>query len=510
MKKQSLIKGTLILGFASILARFLGLFFRIPLQNLIGDEGMGYYQMSYPLYAVFIAASSGIPTAISKMVAERNAINDRSGTLQILRQSIMIMIFLSIGFAGFLLTFSKGIVKMLKWDPKAYYSLVCIAIAPIFIAIMSCLRGFFQGMQNMTPSGISEVLEQVGRVVFGVGLAYLLLNKGIEHSAAGASLGAGLGGLIADIYLCKKYIDVKKEYYRGVKTKHVNYVGEILSIAIPISLGAAVGGIMGLMDSILVPQKLLKAGYDYKNATILYSQLTGKAGVLINVPLGLSVALGCSLVPIISEAHILNDRSQVNSKVEKAIKIAFIISIPSCLGLYVLAYPILNLIFNGQTGGYTILKYLSLTIPFIILAQTTTAILQGVGYCERPVINLFIGCVIKTIITAFLVSIPSINIYGAVIGTLMGYIVSSILNLKSLKKYLNIRINYYDVLIKPIYASVIMVFFVVILYKYVYNITISTNVSCLASILGGLLIYGIFVLIFGIFDYASVKKRIKK
>lgn len=510
MKKQSLVKGTLILGIASILSRFLGLFFRIPVQNLIGDEGMGYYQMSYPLYAVFIAVSSGIPTAVSKMVSERNAVNDKAGTLQVLKQSIMLMLFLSVGFTGILLSFSKGIVKVLKWDPKAYYALICISIAPLFIAIMSCLRGYFQGLQNMTPSAISEILEQIGRVVFGVGLAYIFLPKGREFAAAGASLGAAAGGLISNVYLISKYTGIKRKFYRGVTRKNKNYMGEILDIAIPISLGAAVGGIMGLMDSILVPQKLLQAGYTYKESTILYSQLTGKAAVLINVPLGLSVALGCSLVPIVSEAHILNNRMEVNKKVEAALKISFIISIPSCFGLYFMSYPILNLIFNGQTGGYKILQYLSISIPFIILAQTTTAILQGTGIYKKPVINLLIGCTIKTLATFLLVPILKINVYGAVIGTILGYVVASFLNVKDLKRYLGVSINYYDVMIKPLYASVVMTFFVVFIYKYVYNYTMSINISCLASVFAGVVIYGILVFIFGIFDYAKFKKRLIK
>ncbi|MFD3155542.1 oligosaccharide flippase family protein [Haloimpatiens sp. FM7330] len=511
MKKQSLIKGTLILGIASIFTRFLGIFFRIPLQNLIGDEGMGYYQMSYPLYAVFIAVSSGIPVAVSKMISEKNAINDKEGIIQVLRKSVLLMIILSIGFSGILLSFSKKIVTILKWDPKAYYALIAISIAPIFISIMSCLRGFFQGLQNMTPTAISQFLEQIGRVIFGVGLAYMLLPKGIEYSAAGAALGASAGGILSDIYLIIKYMGVRVNFYRKKIKNNNKVMGELLNIAIPISLGAAVGGIMGLIDSILVPQKLLQAGYNYQEATVLYSQLTGKASVLINVPLGLSMALSCSLVPIISEAHILNRKKEVKNKVEAALKIAFIIAIPSCLGLSFMALPILNLVFKGQIGGYTILKYLSISVPFIIIAQTTTAILQGVGKCKAPVINLFIGCIIKTLITFVLVPIPMINVYGAAIGTIVGYFISALLNMKLLRKHLNISINYYNIAIKPGWASAIMIFGVVFLYNYVYNNTMNINISCIISILVGIVIYAFLIFIFGIFEYGYVKdKFIKK
>lgn len=509
MKKQSLLKGTLILGCASIFTRFLGVFFRIPIQNLIGDEGMGYYQMSYPLYAVFIAVSSGIPIAVSKIISERNAVNDYEGVNCVLRKALLLMIVLGMGFSGALICFSNQIVKILKWSPKAYYALVAISIAPLFVSVMSCLRGFFQGMQNMTPTAISQLLEQVGRVVFGVGLAYLLLPKGIEYSAAGAALGASAGGFLSDIYLTSKYFKVRQRVEKKrIKKRDTKIMWQLLNTAIPISIGAAVGGIMSLIDSIFVPQKLLEAGYNYKQSTILYSQLSGKASVLINVPLGLSMALSSSLVPIISEFNILNNNKKIKEKVEVALKVCFIISIPSFLGLFFMGFPILNLIFRGQTSGYKILEMLSISVPFICMAQTTTAILQGVGEYIKPVLNLFVGCIVKCIITMTLVSIPNINIYGAVVGTIIAYIISSILNMKILKNKLKVSVNYYDIIIKPLFASVIMIFTVVFTYIFVYNYTININISCICAIMIGVILYTFLIFIFKILKYQYFKTRI--
>ena len=156
MKKHSLIKGTFILGIAGVFAKFLGLFFRWPLIMLIGDEGIGYYQMAYPLYLFFIAVSSGIPVAISKMVSERNAIGDNEGIIQVFRKSLILMIFIGGGFTAIILILSKFIVRIFNWDYKSYYSLLVISIAPVFISIMSTFRGFFLGMQNMTPREVSH------------------------------------------------------------------------------------------------------------------------------------------------------------------------------------------------------------------------------------------------------------------------------------------------------------------------------------------------------------------
>lgn len=508
MKRQSLLKGTFVLGLAGIVAKFLGLFFRWPLIMLIGDEGVGYYQMSYPLYMFFVAIASGIPVAVSKMVSEKNALGDNEGLFQVLKEALILMAFMGIGTTVILYVFSAQIIRFLKWDPKSYYSLLAISLAPTFISIMSAYRGFFQGLQNMNPTAVSQVIEQLGRVVVGVGLAYMLLPKGIEYSAAGAAFGAAAGGMLGGMYLISKYIKVRKSYNIKRVKSNEGILWRLIYIAIPISLGATVGTIMSLIDSVLVPQKLLEAGFTYKDSTILYGQLTGKASVLVNLPLTLSMALCASIVPIIAETYVLGRKFEVKNKVEIAVKISSVIALPSLAGLFFLAYPIMSLIFPGHNEGYEILQYLSISIPFIVLAQTSTAILQATGHYIRPVINLIIGCIIKVILTIALVSIPKINIYGAVIATISAYVVSSLLNMISLNRKLGISTNYNEAIVKPAYASIIMIIGVLISYKFLYNKTLSNGISCLISVFLGIIIYVLLIIIFGVFKYDYLKRRL--
>jgi stage V sporulation protein B len=347
-------------------------------------------------------------------------------------------------------------------------------------------------------------------VVVGVGLAYILLPRGIEYAAGGAALGASAGGIFGGIYLVIKYIKVKKEFKVGYIKDNVSVLSKLLYIAVPVSLGAAVSSIMSVIDSALVPQKLLQAGFTYKESTILYGQLTGKAFILINVPLTLSAALCASLVPIIAEAYILNRRLEVINKVDLALKLSMVIGLPSFLGLFSLAYPILNLLFPGQSDGFKILQYSAISIPFIIIAQTSTSILQGVGQYIMPVINLAIGCIIKIIITMLMVPIVKINIYGAVIGSIAGYIIASGLNLVLLKKKLKVKIGLFDVILKPLFATLIMTILVVITYMNVYNYTMSSRIACLLAILLGIVVYSILVVLFGIFKYSYIKDRFLK
>ena len=175
MKKQSLIKGSIILGLAGIIAKFLGFFFRWPLIMLIGDTGIGYYQLSYPLYMFFVAMASGVPIAISKMISEKNAVGDIEGSYEVVKESVYLMAILGIGTSLLLFFFAKPIISFLKWNPKSYYSFN-VSFAPMMISFVNVFRGFSRNAEHDTY-GVSQILEQMGRVIIGVGMAIILCQK---------------------------------------------------------------------------------------------------------------------------------------------------------------------------------------------------------------------------------------------------------------------------------------------------------------------------------------------
>ncbi|MHC1685525.1 MAG: oligosaccharide flippase family protein [Clostridiaceae bacterium] len=508
MKKQSLLKGTLILGMAGIISKFLGLFFRWPLIMMIGDEGMGYYQMAYPLFLFFIGVASGIPIAVSKLVSERDAVGDSEGAISVLHKALIFMFIIGGGFTAAMLIFARPIASFLKWDPNAYYSLLGISFAPIIIGFVSAFRGYFQGLQNMTPTAISEIVEQIARVIVGVGLAYLLLSRGIQYSAGGAAVGVSAGGIFGLAYLYKKYRKNRREL--GIKkVRNSNYImGKLLQVALPISIGSIITSMLGLLDSALVPQLLLMAGYTQRESTILLGQLSGKASVIVNVPLSLSFALCASIVPIIATAYFTNNRMELERKTQHAISISMSIAIPSMFGIFFMAQPILNLLFPGHAEGYTILKYMAVVIPFMILAQTTTAILQGSGHYFKPVVHIFIACIIKAAITVVLVPIPEINVNGAVTGSIVGYIFASILNTITLIKKLHVKIDFYKSIIKPAYASVAMVTVVVYLHSFLYIKFHKEIIATATSIFAGGMLYLFLIALLGIFDLDVIKEKL--
>lgn len=496
--KNKIIKSTIILSVSSIIAKFLGILFRWPLVMLIGDEGIGYYQMTYPLYMFFIGIVSGMPIVVSKLVSERVAYEDKSSILSIVGAALKIMLILGMGTSIFLFTCSDFIIDFLNWDHKAYWSLLGVSLAPLSICTLGVFRGVFQGMGNMIPTGVSQIIEQIVRVVVGVSLAFIFFSYGIEYAAGGASFGASISGFVATIFIVIVYLKFKRKYFCGIKKSKDTrlYLTKLLKMAIPLSLGATVSTIMVLIDSILAPQMLLHAGYSHREATILYGQLTGKVSVLINVPLTLSIALGTAIIPELSKLFVLRDYKQFKEKVITSFKISSFIAFPCFIGLYFLASPIMNVIFPNNSDGFDILKYASVSIPFIIFSQVSTSILQSTNNYIRPVINLLIGCAFKILITVSLTGTSKFNIYGAVIATIFSYIITSYLNMRAICKKVNVKINIIEIILTPLLSSLLMIIIVLLSFDYLYkilgNILISLGICIL---IGGIIyIFSMFIL----------------
>ena len=470
--KNQIIKSTIILSVSSILAKFLGILFRWPLVMLIGDEGIGYYQMTYPLYMFFIGIVSGMPIAVSKLVSERVAYDDKESILSIVSAALKIMLILGIGTSTFLFTCSNFIIDFLNWDQKAYWSLLGVSLAPLSVCTLGVFRGVFQGMEDMIPTGVSQVIEQIVRVVVGISLSFIFFSYGIEYAAGGAAFGASISGFVATIFIVIVYLKFKRKYfYKVKKSKDTKlYLTRLLKMAIPLSLGATVSTIMVLIDSILVPQMLLHAGYSHKESTILYGQLTGKVSVLINVPLALSIALGTAIIPALSKLFVLKDYKQFREKVITSFKISSFIAFPCFIGLYFLASPIMNIIFPNSSDGFDILKYASVSIPFIIFSQVSTSILQSTNNYIRPVINLLIGCVLKILITLSLTGTTRFNIYGAVIATIFSYILTSCLNIRAIKKKVKVEVNITEIILTPLLSSLLMIIVVLVSFDYLYKV----------------------------------------
>ncbi|MEA4989084.1 MAG: polysaccharide biosynthesis protein [Anaerovorax sp.] len=465
--KKSFLQGALILGVAGLIIKVLGAVFRIPLANIIGDDGMGYYQTAYPIYVLFLTLSTaGIPTAISKMVAERNAIDNPKEAHRIFRVSFLLLFGIGIVSSAILFFGADLIVEHLK-NPNAKYAMMAIAPALLFVPLMAAYRGYFQGMQKMEPTAASQVVEQLFRVVAGLSLALALVPKGLKYAAAGASFGAtagAIGGLLAVVVIYygnrkKIHRDMRRDTHKGGEAAS-KILMNIFIIAVPITIGAAIMPIMNTIDVGIVMRRLQEANFTEKAANSLYGQLTGMAGPLINFPQVLTQAIAMSLVPAVAAAHRKNDTPFLHYNIAMGLRTAMIIGLPCAFGLMILSEPIMLLLYPAQKASAVsaapCLFVLAIGVVFLSSVQTTTGILQGIGKQMIPVMNLFFGAIVKVILTYTLTGIESINVKGAAIGTVAAYIVASGLNILAVKKYTGVRFNVMLTWIKPLISALVM------------------------------------------------------
>lgn len=505
MSKKSFLQGAVVLGIAGLIIKVLGAFFRIPLANLIGDEGMGYYQTAYPIYVLFLVLStSGIPIAISKLVSERIAADHYDEAHRVFKISFILLF--ATGITSFLLVFfgAHEIVRYLK-NPGAYYAMLAIAPALLFVPIMAAYRGYFQGMQNMKPTAVSQIVEQFFRVAVGLGLAVLFIKNGPSIAAGGATFGAAAGGVGGSIAIIGIY------FYRRAKIKQViakstpssrESAGKILSkifmIAIPVTIGAAIMPIMSAIDVAIVMRRLQETGFTEASANSLYGQLTGMAAPLINFPGVLSMAIAMSLVPAISAANERKDLEFLRYNVELGMRTAMLIGLPCALGLMTLSEPIMRLLYPFQKASAISaapnLFILAFGVIFLSTVQTLTGVLQGLGKQSIPVINLCIGALFKIVITFTLTGIPWFNVKGAAIGTVAAYIVASILNLMAVEKYTETRFSTGLTFIKPLLSAVTMSLGVGLGYLLLSNY-LGNGLAVLISIGLGTIIYAVMLFV---------------
>lgn len=496
MRKKDLIRGTLILGLAGITAKFLGFFFRIPLINMIGEEGIGLYQLTYPLYTFLLAIAAGIPIAVSKMISERLALGKRREAKNIFKIALITLCVFGGATSFLLIVFSQEIISALKWSKDAYYSLIGISLAPLFTCLLSSYRGYFQGLQYMGPPASSQLFEQITRVVVGVGLAYIFLPKGIAVAAGAASFGAVSGSIVALLWMMYFYSKNKIDSFSGESSSSMKrLLFEMLRIAIPISLAQTIGSVMNLLDSMMVPALLRESGYAEQTATALYGQLSGKAMVLINVPLTLSIALAQSIVPAIAEAHAKGVRDNLEKNVRMAYKTAMILALPCAAGLYTLAYPILSLVFRGMADGWQLMQILAIGSIFIIVAQASTSVLNGIGRTTVPLIAMLVGCAIKITISLIFIPIPEFNIKAAAYGTLLSYIAVAFIDLILVVKYTKVYIGIVHTFITPVICTAAMMFSVMFVYNKVSATLSSSDIATLLAILSGVVVYFIMLLV---------------
>lgn len=498
-KHKGFVEGALIIAAANILVKIIGAVFKIPLDRaVLQTDGMALYNTSYTIYnLLFVISTAGLPTAISKLVAESDSRGDYAGSEKILKISLRLL--LCLGALGSLtLFFGARLFSGLVGYPDAYLTMAAMSPSLFFVGCMSAFRGYFQGRENMLPTAVSEVIEALSKLFVGLSLAYLFLPKGKMYASAGAIFGVTAGSILGTVFLLLCYIKNRravKEEKCGTPAKEV--LKNIVKIAVPITLGVSVFTLTSFIDTATVTNQLkgyindsaaaeesiisnLDAARSEKflsiedeapssekateqKAAFVYGYLV-RAITLFNMPAVVIAAIATSVVPAIAAANAKQDKNKSRGYTRSALMLAIVLALPCAAGMSILASPILSLIYKDSSFS-VLLNIMGIAVAFLTLVQIANALLQAWGKVWIPVINMVVGGIMKIAANLLLVSHPEVNITGAPVGTLICYITVVVLDIFFIVKYSKIKFSVTDFVIKPLFCTAFMGAFTFASYK---------------------------------------------
>lgn len=513
-KKQSLLNGAMVLVIATALVKVIGAIYKIPLTGIIGAEGRGYFASAYNIYTPIYAISmAGLPVAVSRLVSKNYALGRYRDVKQVFKVTLPAYFLLGVIGTALLLLISYPYTSM-DWalsinSPKTLISLIMIAPSILFCCVVSTYRGYYAGLNNMVPTAVTEVLEAAGKLVFGLSLAVLVQNTGLKqfmqngvvfgigaaneaeaasiiypYAAAAAILGVTLGTVISMIYAILRHrlkgdgITEQMLINSPKPSGKREIVKDLFAIAFPSAVSALVLNITNLIDAWMV-QNILNGVVKNHIDVIkgMYGQSLQIGGVLDdgiksylygafdtamdfrNLIPTITMTLGISAIPVMSAAWAKKNTLGVQNAVSTVIRIVSLIAFPAGVGFLVLSEPILGLMYRGTNSASSIpitanvLASYGAMMIFLTLSAPATNMLQAIGKASVPAKVMAASCVVKIVCNFIFIPIPSLNIYGALIGTAIFYVMNTVINLFVLIKNTGIKLKFGSVFVKPFIAS---------------------------------------------------------
>ena len=497
-----------ILAIAGIIVRLIGMLYRIPLANYIGDEGNGYYSAAYNIYSIMLILSSySLPVAVSKMVSARLARGQYRNARKILRAALFYATIVGgVGFcalwfgSGF---FAEHVIKM----PYSAYALKVLAPTVWIMAYLGVLRGFFQGHSTMVPTAVSQIFEQIVNAVISLLAAKSLFDLGVKSNlvygsteysyafgAAGGALGTGAGALTALILFVGLYLMYRPKMKRRIRKEQgtsAESYGMITSTlfltVVPIIVSSSLYNSSTVIDNVLFGQIMTGLG-EAKQIASQWGIYSGKYHLLFNIPVAVANSLSSSLIPALSRAVAEKDRKQTLNRIASAIRFSMIIAIPSAVGLAVLAAPISNLLFPGRdnTDLIKMTCYGSSAVVVYSLSTVTNAVLQGINRMKTPIRNAGISLVLHTVILFVMLRYLHMGIYGVLYANILFALFICILNARSIARFKRYRQEVKKTFLIPMVASAVMGAAAFGVYRAAYSVfgnLISTGISVFVAML---------------------------
>jgi stage V sporulation protein B len=510
MNKQSFIIGALILVIAGFINRIIGFAYRVVIIRILGAEGIGLYEMVFPVYImILVLATAGIPLAISKLVSARIAKNDSAGAYKIFKIALLFLFCSGLLFSVGLYFLLPFLMKIAFTDPRVEIILQTMIPAIFFISVSSAFRGYFQGLQQMMPTALTQTIEQITRVLIGLYFARYLLPYGLEYGVTGLALGMVLGEFMGLVVMLIIFLRKKRRLLITSKPSlpTLNILTDLFSLSIPITLTRAFATIILALEAIILPQRLMATGITLQETATIYGQYSGMALPLLVLPTIMTISLAITLVPAISEAAAQKNYFAISSRIHKSVQLTILLGIPSSIVFYFWGPELTLLLFNNKEAGY-ILKILALGSIFLYLQQTTSGILQGLGQVKAILINSVVGGLIRLGGIYFLAAIPSYGITGALLAVNTSFVAMAVLNNISIAKVTGIRIELKNNIFKPFLCGILTAFFAKGMISNVINLE-NNVLNLLVTIILTLAIYFCFLLLFNVISINSLIKIIQ-
>ena len=524
IKKQTFLQGTAVLAMATVLVKLMGFLFKVPLNNIIGEDGFGYFNTAYDVYNVLLMISTtGLPVAMSRMISQAQTLGNHAQIKRIYRTSLYV--FLTIGMVGSLgmLFFCRQLSVMVTTNENSWAAIAALAPCVLLICLVSAYRGFFQGQSNMTPTSVSQIFEAVTRLVVGLGLAWLVMKLtgeaavraqgivlasgetaqdygDISLAAGGAILGVTLGSLISVVYLHHKFRQSNQILSLGGGTAKStrSTMKELLSIAVPITLGSAGLQIINLFDTMIYMRRLTGALQWTEKMADSAKGVYNFCQTVFALPCSFIPTITIAVIPAITASLTRKDLAEAKATSESSVRTMALIAMPCAAGLFVMAEPVIRLLCSTYTEdkiqlAATMLAILGLTVIFNSLVLLLNAIMQAHGDVVTPVVNMLIGGIIKIIVNYILVGQPNLNIVGAPIGTFICYISITALDLIAMKRHISARPAIFKNIIRPGLSSAIMGAATFMVYRVLSNAISSWKLACLLSLAFAVVLYAVLV-----------------
>ena len=514
-KSNFIVQGGL-LGIAGIITRIIGMIYRIPVTNIIGDKGNGYYASAYYIYNIMLLISSySLPLAISKVVSARLSKRQYRNANRVFRGGLLFAAITG-GVAGLIVLFGAEALADLLSEPLSAIALRIFAPTLLIVAVMGVFRGYFQGMGNMVPTAVSQIIEQIINAVisiiaakslfdYGKKTAALLRNEDLSYAygAAGSTLGTSVGAFAALLFLVALYFMVAgrlRKKYSGDDTRYVESYGAVMQMILltvfPVILSTAIYNINDILDNFFFNRLMEMKGFGAEK-TAIWGVYTGKAKLLLNVPIALANSISASAVPALSSCIASDNMKGARKRISAAMRFTMIISFPCAMGLFVLADPIINLLFSGETVlAAALIRAGAVTVMTYSVSTLSNGMLQGIGRMNLPVKNAAISLVLHLAALIALMYYTNLGIYAVVISTVVFSLSMCLLNSLSLRHALSYRQEKGRTFVLPALSALVMGVVIFVLWKLLSLFT-GYLIQTVIPIVAGGVIYFICILKFG-------------